>query len=180
MAPVVSIPRHPADVTAEWLGAVLDAEVRAVDVVPIGTGQTGATYRLAVTYARPCELPATFAIKLSSQDDTVRDRVALGYRSEHAFYTGVADHVRIPIPSSHHCEISDDGGDFVLLLADMAPAVQGDQIGGCTPAEAELGRPRPRRPARAHLVRPARGPTSPGWRCRCQMPTPPRALVTSR
>jgi hypothetical protein len=138
VAPVVSIPRHPADVTAEWLGAVLDTDVRAVDIVPIGTGQTGATYRLAVTYANPGDLPATFAIKLSSQDDTVRDRVALGYRSEHAFYTGVADHVRIPIPSSHHCEISDDGGDFVLLLTDMAPAVQGDQIGGCTPAEAEL------------------------------------------
>jgi Phosphotransferase enzyme family len=138
VAPVVSIPRHPADVTAEWLGAVLDTDVRTVDVVPIGTGQTGATYRLTVTYARPCELPATFAIKLSSQDDTVRGRVALGYRSEHAFYTGVADHVRIPIPSCHHCEISDDGGDFVLLLTDMAPAVQGDQIGGCTRAEAEL------------------------------------------
>ena len=114
----VSIPRSPADVTPQWLGMVLDADVAAVDVEPIGTGQTGATYRLVVTYARPCELPATFAIKLSSQDDTVRDRVALGYRSEHAFYTGVADLVRVPIPKHYHCEISEDGGDFVLLLAD--------------------------------------------------------------
>jgi hypothetical protein len=136
----VSIPRSPTDVTAQWLGTVLDADVSSVEVTAIGTGQTGATYRVAVSYASDQEeLPATFAIKLSSQDDAVRDRVALGYRSEHAFYTGVADLVRIPIPTHYHCEISEDGGDFVLLLADMAPAVQGDQIGGCTPDEAVLG-----------------------------------------
>jgi hypothetical protein len=126
-------------VTPQWLGMALDADVAAVDVEPIGTGQTGATYRLKVEYSGAVDLPATFAIKLSSQDDTVRDRVALGYRSEHAFYTGVADVVRVPIPRHYHCEISSDGGDFVLLLADMAPAVQGDQIGGCTPEEAALG-----------------------------------------
>jgi Phosphotransferase enzyme family len=134
----VAIPRSPSDVTPHWLGTVLDADVAAVDVEPIGTGQTGATYRLTVRYADAVDLPAAFAIKLSSQDDTVRDRVALGYRSEHAFYTGVADLVRVPIPKHHYCEISDDGADFVLLLTDMAPAVQGDQIGGCTPDEADL------------------------------------------
>jgi hypothetical protein len=135
----VPIPRHPTDVTADWLGAVLGADVRSVDVVPIGTGQTGATYRLTAGYADgTADLPASFAVKLSSQDDTVRERVALGYRSEHVFYTHFADLVRVPIPRHHYCEISDDGGDFVLLLDDLAPAVQGDQIGGCTPAEAEL------------------------------------------
>jgi len=137
--PAVSIPRSPTDVTPQWVETVLATEVRSVDVTPIGTGQTGATYRLAVRYAadEPA-LPDTFAIKLSSQDDAVRDRVALGYRSEHAFYTDVADVVRVPIPRHFHCEISDDGGDFVLLLADMAPAVQGDQIAGCSADEAEL------------------------------------------
>ena len=140
MTAALSIPRSPSDVTPQWLQAVLQAEVASVDVTPIGTGQTGATYRLSVSYAaEQPDLPSTFAIKLSSQDDAVRERVALGYRSEHAFYTGVADVVRVPIPKHYHCEISSDGGDFVLLLADMAPAVQGDQIGGCTQAEAALG-----------------------------------------
>jgi aminoglycoside phosphotransferase (APT) family kinase protein len=139
MTAAVSIPRSPADVTPQWLGSVLHADVRGVDVVPIGTGQTGATYRLTVTYAGgDGDLPATFAVKLPSQDETVRERVALGYRSEHAFYTQVASLVQVPIPEHFHCEISEDGGDFVLLLADMAPAVQGDQISGCSPAEAEL------------------------------------------
>jgi hypothetical protein len=116
----------------------LGADVRDVDVTPIGTGQTGATYRVAATYATDHGLPASFAIKLPAQDDTVRERVALGYRSEVEFYTDVADRVRIPVPRCFHSDIADDGADFALLLADMAPAVQGDQIAGCTPQEARL------------------------------------------
>ncbi len=44
----------------------------------------------------------------------------------------------IPVPPCFYSEISDDGADFVLILADMAPAVQGDQIAGCSSAEATL------------------------------------------
>jgi hypothetical protein len=84
------------------------------------------------------DLPDSFAVKLSAQDDTVRERVALGYRSEVEFYSRIADRMRIPVPKSFHQNISEDGADVVLLLADMAPAVQGDQIAGCTPAEATL------------------------------------------
>lgn len=132
------IPRRPEEVTAAWLGGVLHTDVRSVEATPIGTGQTGATYRLTVQYGTDTGLPSSFAIKLPSQDDTVRDRVAIGYRSEHAFYRDVADQVQIPIPRSYHCEIGGDGAEFVLLLADMAPAEQGDQIAGCSAAEARL------------------------------------------
>jgi len=138
------IPRRPTDVTSGWLSAALSArgepvKVSDVDVVAIGTGQTGATYRIAATYAsdRP-NLPETFVIKLPAQDDTVRDRVTLGYRSEVAFYARVAQHTAVPTPECFYCDITDDGGDFALLLADMAPAVQGNQLAGCTPQEARL------------------------------------------
>ncbi len=132
------IPRSPEDVTPAWLGGVLGADVRSVETVPIGTGQTGATYRLTVQYGTETDLPASFAIKLPSQDDTVRDRVAIGYRSEHAFYRDVADLVQVPIPRNFYCEIGGEGAEFVLLLADMAPAEQGDQIAGCSAEEAQL------------------------------------------
>jgi Phosphotransferase enzyme family len=135
----MSIPRGPEDVTPSWLASVLDTDVADVDVTAIGTGQTGATYRVAATYAdEQSGGPTSFAIKLSAQDDAVRERVALGYRSEVEFYSRIADEMRIPVPHSYHTEISDDGADVVLLLADMAPAVQGDQIAGCSPAEAQL------------------------------------------
>jgi hypothetical protein len=143
MNAVVSIPRYPGDVTPEWLSAALSertpVEVAGVDVVPIGTGQTGATYRVTATYATdPGDLPATFVIKLPAQDDTVRDRVVIGYRSECAFYSSVAGRVRVPAPRCFYCEITEDALDYALLLADQAPAVQGDQIAGCGEAEARL------------------------------------------
>jgi hypothetical protein len=144
MSAVVSIPRYPADVTAEWLSTALSGrgpsvEVSGVDVVAIGTGQTGATYRVTASYAAdPGDLPQTFVIKLPAQDDAVRDRVVIGYRSECAFYSSVADRVRVPTPECYYCEISDDAMDYALLLADQAPAVQGDQIAGCGQREARL------------------------------------------
>ena len=132
------IPAAPGDVTAAWLSHILDTDVAEVEVTSVGTGQTGATYRLAVRYRGETALPGSFVVKLPAQDDAVRERVSLSYRSEHAFYTEVADTVSVPLPQCYHCEIADDGAQFVLLLADMAPAEQGDQIQGCTPREAEL------------------------------------------
>jgi Phosphotransferase enzyme family len=144
MSAVVSIPRYPGDVTPAWLSAALSerhppVEVSNVDVVAIGTGQTGATYRVRAQYASdPNDLPTTFVIKLPAADDAVRDRVVIGYRSECAFYTSVADRVRVPTPSCFYCEITDDAMEYALLLADQAPAVQGDQIAGCGEQEARL------------------------------------------
>ena len=144
MGPEVPIPGSPAEVTPRWLSEVLGVDGRQVSVTdavltPIGTGQTGATYRIGVRYGTPAPgLPDSFVVKLSAQEAAVRDRVALSYRSEHAFYTEVADTLAVPLPRCYHCAISDDGTRFVLLLADMAPARQGDQIRGCSPAEARL------------------------------------------
>ena len=45
----------------------------------------------------PHGLPDSFILKLPSGDDAVRDRVALGYRSECAFYQSVADRVSLRI-----------------------------------------------------------------------------------
>lgn len=132
------IPVSPAEVTPSWLSEVLAADVTEVDVSPVGTGQTGATYRVAVRYRTESALPPSFVVKLPAQDPAVRERVALSYRSEHAFYTRVAATVEVPLARCHHCAITDDGARFVLLLDDMAPAAQGDQIVGCTAGEAEL------------------------------------------
>ncbi|TRW78988.1 aminoglycoside phosphotransferase family protein [Mycolicibacterium sp. 018/SC-01/001] len=134
----MTIPRTPADLTAPWLSSVLDTEVTTVAVTPIGTGQTGATYRVHATYTGATTLPSTFAVKLPAQDDAVRERVALGYKSEVEFYTAVSAEVAVPVPACLHSEISSDGGDFVLVLADLAPAEQGDQLAGCTLEEAAL------------------------------------------
>lgn len=128
----------PEGLTAEWLGRAVGEDVAAVTVAPIGTGQTGASYRLSVSYLSTSGLPRTFVAKLPAEDPLVRERVAFGYRAEVAFYDVVAPTLAVPLPECHVRAISDDGQRFVLLLADLAPATQGDQLAGCTPQAAEV------------------------------------------
>jgi aminoglycoside phosphotransferase (APT) family kinase protein len=144
MSDALPIPGGPADVTAAWLSAALSAAgepvvVDEVDVVPVGTGQTGATYRIVASYgADPGGLPETFVIKLPAADDAVRGGVTLGYLSEVTFYATVAARMAVPTPRCFYSDIVDGGAEFALVLEDMSPAVQGDQIVGSTAEEARL------------------------------------------
>ncbi len=138
------IPGRPTDVTPAWLSAALSADgetvvVDTLDIAAVGTGQTGATYRISATYAaNPAGLPDTFVIKLPAQDDAVKGGVTLGYLSEVAFYARVADKMAVPMPRCFYSDIANEGADFALLLEDMSPAVQGDQILGATADQARL------------------------------------------
>ncbi|WP_405182659.1 aminoglycoside phosphotransferase family protein [Nocardia sp. NBC_01377] len=139
-----TIPATPDDITASWLSTVLSSPdapvtVTEVEVAEVGTGQTGATYRTVVEYEnRPPSLPDSFVVKLPYQDEEVRARVSPSYRAEHAFYTQVAQTVRAPVPHCFHSEIASEGTEFVLLMEDLAPAVQGDQLAGCGVDDAGL------------------------------------------
>lgn len=125
--------------TPLWLTSVLGVEVDDAAITPVGTGQTAATYRVGVRYRTGGHgLPDSFVVKLPAADPAVRERVALSYRCEHAFYTEVAETVAVPVPRCYHCAVSPSGTDFVLLLADLAPAEQGDQIRGCSPDQVRL------------------------------------------
>jgi hypothetical protein len=59
-----------------------------------------------------------------------------GNRIEVRFYAEVADQVSVSVPHCYYGAVGDDGVAFVLILEDMAPAEQGDQIAGCTVAQA--------------------------------------------
>jgi Ecdysteroid kinase-like family len=129
----------PDDITAAWLTTALraatpDARVRAVTVERIGTGQTGASFRLHLD--ADGALPPTLVAKTAAGDRAQRERVGPGYRSEVGFYTVLRDAVRIRTPRSWYGEISDDNCSFVLLLDDLAPARPGVQAEGCTVAQA--------------------------------------------
>jgi hypothetical protein len=139
----IDLPHSLSDVTATWLAAALSNHGDAIKITDltlqrIGTGQAGSTYRATPVYAdtRP-ELPETVVVKLPAEDVSLRAGLSLGYRSEVAFYGKVAPNVKVPIPQCFHHAINDVGTDFALLLTDLDPAVQGDQIGGCSDAQAK-------------------------------------------
>jgi aminoglycoside/choline kinase family phosphotransferase len=55
------------------------------------------------------------------------------YVKEVSFYRELVGGLNIRTPRVYHADIDDDGVRFVLLMQDMAPAEQGDQLAGCTP-----------------------------------------------
>ena len=75
--------------------------------------------------------PATLVGKFPSPSEESRAAGARGgYRSETLFYTELAENLPIRTPECLYGAISGDHKTFTLLLEDLAPAQQGDQIGG--------------------------------------------------
>ncbi|WP_244931543.1 ecdysteroid 22-kinase family protein [Nocardioides sp. W7] len=125
----MSIPALIEELTPAWLSEALGGRVTAVRSEPVGTGQIGTCHRL---HLEGEGVPETVLAKLPAVDPAARELLAGVYRTETLFYTEVAPTVAIRVPTCHHAEMSRDSGAFVLLLEDLAPAVQGDQLGGCT------------------------------------------------
>lgn len=124
----------PDQVTPEWLSEVFGADVSAVESHRIGDGLVGLNLRVALTHSGGDTVPDSVVIKLPSVDPTSRATgIALrNYEREVKFYDAIAHTVDIRVPVCHHGSWDEATGDFVLVLEDMAPAEQGDQITGCS------------------------------------------------
>ena len=123
----------PDDLTGEWLSTVFDAEVAVVDRSRIGDGLVGMNVRLALR-SDDVSVPASVVVKLPSPDETSRATAAAlrNYEREVKFYRQIAPTVDIHVPACHHGEWQEADHDFVLVLEDLAPQVQGNQITGCS------------------------------------------------
>ncbi len=120
----------PEELSAQWLSGVLDADVESIAHAPIGDGLVGLNLRVEISGST--DAPSSVVIKMPSLDPTSRD-LGIGlrnYEREVKFYEQVAATVEIRVPHCFHSEWHEATGEFVLVLEDMAPAVQGDQIAG--------------------------------------------------
>ena len=72
--------------------------------------------------------------KLPSDDPTSRatSQAMQSYLIETSFYAELAPTLRVRAPGCHHVAYDPVTDDFTLLLEDLAPAEQGDQITGCS------------------------------------------------
>ena len=125
-----------ADVlTPALLSEALGTEVTSLHTKAVGTGQVASSIRVTPTYAAGATGPATLVAKLPSDDPTSRATSAAlqSYLIETSFYRELAPTLAVRAPRCHHVQHDPATDDFVLLLEDMAPAEQGDQIAGCTP-----------------------------------------------
>jgi hypothetical protein len=131
----------PEAFTAEWLTERLreaghsDVEVKSFDATPIGTGQMGKCIRYELDLAGADESTPRSLVGKFPSDDPLSRQTAVALRSylkEVSFYRDLQPRLAISTPRCYHAEIDGDGPNFALLLEDMAPAVQGDQLAGCS------------------------------------------------
>lgn len=121
------------EVTSDWLSSTLGGDVGPVTLEQIGDGHIGVNIRVSMPEAEQ-GLPGSVVIKLPATDETSLTTAALlrHYERETKFYTELAATVDMRVPACLHGEWTADTNAFVLVLEDMAPAVQGDQLTGCT------------------------------------------------
>jgi hypothetical protein len=134
--------RTLADLDAAWLAQALGSgPVASFTHERIGTGQMSESHRISLTYAdlEPAG-PATIVVKLAASDATSRATgVGLGiYAREIRFYEELAPRIGGPLAACHLARFDQSDGWFTLLLEDVAPAEQGDQIAGCSVEQARL------------------------------------------
>ncbi|TYL45717.1 phosphotransferase [Nocardioides sp. BGMRC 2183] len=125
-----------AEITLDWARQVFGDAVEAVEVEPVGTGQIGTCYRARLAAPPGAGLPRSVLVKLPAEDPAARSLLAGVYRSEVRFYAEIAATVAIRVPATHLATWAGDGAEFTLVMGDAAPAEQGDQLAGCTPAQA--------------------------------------------
>ena len=140
--------RSPDAVSREWLTRVLRraglldrGRVAERTAQTVGTGQMGTSVRYELTYDKPEPgAPGSVVCKFASADPTSRATgLALRtYEVEVSFYRAVARTVDIRTPQCHFADIDLATGEFVLVLEDLAPSVQGDQLAGCSVDQAAL------------------------------------------
>lgn len=129
------------DVTPEWLASAL-----GTDVIPevaqrsIGTGQVGENVRYTLLWPAGHDGPSSVVGKFPSPDPTSRETAAAtgSYVKEIGFYRDLQDSVTINTPTILALHEDLENNRFLLLMQDITPAEQGDQIAGCSVEEATL------------------------------------------
>jgi hypothetical protein len=143
--PSPSVVANPDDLSAQWMTAALresghDVIVASLRSEPVGTGQMAHNERIYLDYEQnQSGAPETIVGKFPSPSEESRASGARGaYRAETLFYTRLADRLPIRTPKCFYGAISEDATTFTLLLEDLAPARQGDQIAGASDDEIEM------------------------------------------
>ena len=147
----MSLPAAPEELTPAFLTDVLrevgalskGATVRAFDWTRVGEGVgfIGVVARLELSYAGDAAGPASVIAKFPSPDEgarTIGNLYGL-YEREVRFYREIASRSQLHCARCYLADWDAAAGQSLLLLEDLAAnGVVGDQIAGCSPAEAAL------------------------------------------
>ncbi|WP_297692448.1 phosphotransferase [Phenylobacterium sp.] len=147
--PQPSFPTDCESLTADWLTAALGGQENlgaritgfSADRVGEGVGFMGVVSRLSLAYDREAPAaPRSVIAKFPSPDPGARGVAATfrHYEKEARFYEQLAAHSPVHAPRAYYQAFDPQSGDFALLLEDLAPRRNGDQLKGLSRAEAAL------------------------------------------
>lgn len=114
--------------------------VSSIAMSAIGTGQMADSLRVHMQHTGNDLAPQTLIAKIPKANPASRaaSRMSRCYEVETSFYTELCSAIDARVPDCYHVEYSAHDDEFLLLLEDMAPAQQGDQLGGCSVDDAML------------------------------------------
>ena len=135
---------HDAEnITPEWITEVLNyagisGYVDSMTSKSIGTGQVGENVRFVLQGQG--DLPHSVVGKFASTDPVSKQTgVQLqNYIKEVFFYNELDSSVAIQTPKVFYADIISETHDFAIIMEDLAPGVQGDQIEGCSIDQAAI------------------------------------------
>lgn len=143
-----AIPYCAAEITAEWLTEVLaeGGHIGGGRVVGIerqtigeGVGFLGELTRLSLRYeGAPAAAPASLVSKIPTVFEPARSiGKAFGFfERESNFYREVAPKVNLRVPRCYYNVVDAAADRYLLLLEDIRTAAVGDQLAGCSLAQA--------------------------------------------
>ena len=126
-------------IDADWFNQCfqacgIEAKVQGFAAERVGTGQIGKCIRYTFDYvSASADAPVSLVGKFPSDDLSSRiTGVALqNFLKEVRFYQQLQARLSIRTPRCYFAEIEGEGPEFFLLLEDLAPGQQGDQLRGC-------------------------------------------------
>ena len=140
--PSINIPKGLPDLTPEWIGAVMASHgygsVKDVLVEPIGTGQIADSARVSIVWGDGEPGPDSVVCKVTaaSEDSRQAGMTTRTYEVEVGFYSSLAAELPVRTPHCYWAGFDPSQAAYGVVLEDVAPAHQGDQVGGCTIEEA--------------------------------------------
>ncbi|MFN7056022.1 phosphotransferase [Hyphomonas sp.] len=137
---------HPLELTPGWFNELfaemgVDATVRSLTAKSIGTGQIGENVRFVFDYERAgAGAPETLVGKFpSASEASLTTAKLLGHYMREVFFYRTFPKVAGRItPDALYTDYDEATNRFALIMEDMAPAEQGDQLKGCGPEEAKV------------------------------------------
>ena len=142
--PKPSLDIDPMNLTPDWFNAVfervgIDADIAGFTRKSIGTGQIGENVRFVFDYHRQGEgAPSALVGKFpSGSASSLATAKLLGHYGREVNFYQTFEVAKAIAPATYYSDYDAGTNRFCLLMQDMAPAEQGDQLKGCSLEHAE-------------------------------------------